>query len=371
MPNQAFRTARRVESGWFKRAAGRLRLMPLPQTIHCLPRLRPCSLFDHADFNSTRERVAPIGRNGTGKSSLLAALAAGRARPARRRRGLGAARHPRRLRPQGPPFDPRLTVFEVVVAGMGESARLLAAYHGSPIAWPPGRATATPLLARLDALQHELEAGGAWAYWGPRRSRPSPAFSWIPTPWSAPLPAAVKRLPWPGASRGARGVASMNRPTTRHRRHPMARLLVDSGVTLFLHHHDRRFPRPRVSTRIVELDRGRLTSFPVASSTASARNSNCTRRFHNARRQTAQEEKCGSEGRRKPGAPGRFPLQRLDLRAERAASGKGWARVNLQLDAGDKSGQLVAELERRQGLRRARRGAGFLRPACSGATASA
>ena len=67
------------------------------------------------------ERVALIGRNGCGKSSLLRALA-----------GQGALddgsvwRQPG-IRmgyvPQEPPFDPALSVFEAVVAGMGDVSR--------------------------------------------------------------------------------------------------------------------------------------------------------------------------------------------------------------------------------------------------------
>ena len=120
-------------------------------------------LLDHADFQlDPGERVALIGRNGTGKSSLLAALA-----------GLGALddgtvwRQPgARIGyvPQEPPFDPELTVFKAVVAGMGTTSALLADYHDVSHLLAESDADHEPLLARLHVLQTELEALGAWQF---------------------------------------------------------------------------------------------------------------------------------------------------------------------------------------------------------------
>jgi ATP-binding cassette subfamily F protein uup len=60
----------------------------------------------------------------------------------------------------------------------------------------------------------------------------------------------------------------------------------------------------------------------------------------------SRKRKSGSARASRPAARGRLPRQRLDqLRAERQARRERMGKVNLQLDAGDKSGKLVAELE--------------------------
>ena len=85
-------------------------------------------LLDHVDFQiDAGERVALIGRNGTGKSSLLAAIAGLRALDD------GQVWKAPDLRityvAQEPEFEPGATVFDAVVGGLGDQSRLLAAYH--------------------------------------------------------------------------------------------------------------------------------------------------------------------------------------------------------------------------------------------------
>jgi ATP-binding cassette subfamily F protein uup len=125
-------------------------------------------------------------------------------------------------------------------------------------------------------------------------------------------------------------------------------LIAQSGAALIIT-HDREF-LDRIATRIVELDRGVLRSYlgnfsryqelkeqELASEGAS-----------NARfdKLLAQEEvwiRKGVEARRTRNE-GRV-LRLEQLRRERAARRERIGRVNLQVDAGERSGKLVAELE--------------------------
>jgi ATP-binding cassette subfamily F protein uup len=124
--------------------------------------------------------------------------------------------------------------------------------------------------------------------------------------------------------------------------------LLIKGPTSIVITHDRRF-LDRVVTRIVELDRGLLRSYPGNFATYESRKSEqlaaeevVNRKFDKF---WAQEEvwiRRGVEARRTRNE-GR--VRRLEaLREQRAARRDRLGNVKLTLDAGDRSGKLVAEL---------------------------
>ena len=113
--------------------------------------------------------------------------------------------------------------------------------------------------------------------------------------------------------------------------------------------HDRYF-LDRVATRIVELDRGALRSYPGNYSTYErlkagqlAQEDVANRRFDKFWTQEEVWIRKGVEARRtrNEGRLGRLEM----LRAERAARRERAGSVRLSIDAGERSGKLVAELE--------------------------
>jgi ATP-binding cassette subfamily F protein uup len=311
------------------------------------------ALLDHADFQlDPGERVALIGRNGSGKSSLLAALA-GRAHLDDGEVWSEPGLHIGYV-PQEPPLDPALTVFEAVVAGMGETSRLLAAYH--EVSHQLADATADPqqhgtLLARLETLQHELERLGAWSHEAMAEQVIS-RFDLDPETRVGSLSGGQKkRLALAQALALAPEVLLLDEPTNHldiAAIEWLEQFLLDSGVTLVFVTHDRRF-LDRLATRIVELDRGRLASFPGSFAAYQTRKEAlladealANARFDKLLKEEEAWIRKGVEARRTRAV---FRVQRLDqLRAERAARRERLGKVRLELDAGDKSGKLVAEL---------------------------
>ncbi|MBW7902679.1 MAG: ATP-binding cassette domain-containing protein [Rhodocyclaceae bacterium] len=312
-------------------------------------------LLDHADFQlDPGERVALIGRNGTGKSSLLAALA-----------GRGALDDGEVWRqpgarigyvPQEPPFDPELTVFKAVVAGMGATSALLAEYHEVSHRLAEAGADQEALLARLHALQTELEALGAWQFES-QAERVIARFSLDPeAPVGSLSGGQKKRLALAQALAVSPDVSPdvllLDEPTNHldiGAIEWLEDLLIESNVTLLFITHDRRF-LDRLATRIVELDRGRLASFPGSFADYQRRKEQMLHdeEIANAKfdKFLAQEEvwiRKGVEARRTRNEGRVLRLERL--RRERTARRERQGRVELALDAGEKSGQLVAELQ--------------------------
>ena len=308
-------------------------------------------LLDHADFQlDPGERVALIGRNGCGKSSLLRALA-----------GIGSIddgslwRQPgSRLShvPQEPLLDPEQSVFEAIVAGMGEVSALLADYHALSQAMSAApEAQHTELLERLHQVQGELEARQAWSHEA-QAERVIQRFSLDADARVATLSGGQKkRLALAQALALSPDVLLLDEPTNHldiAAIEWLEEMLIGAGSAMLFVTHDRRF-LDRVATRIIELDRGKLQSFPGSFSAYLTRKEQMLHEeaVQNARfdKFLAQEEvwiRKGVEARRTRNE-GRV-LRLEQLRRERAARRERQGHVELALDAGEKSGKLVAEL---------------------------
>jgi ATP-binding cassette subfamily F protein uup len=296
-------------------------------------------LLDGTGFSlDAGERLGLIGRNGAGKSSLLK-IVAGLERPDD---GLLQVTQGLRIRyvPQEPAFDDAATVFDAVADGVAEARALRATYEAHPAG------------VDLDALQTRIEALDAWN-------------------WETRVQTTLQRLGLDGARRlgelsgGTKkrvalaqalvalpDVLLLDEPTNHLDLDAIAwleDLLRQFSGSVIVVTHDRAF-LDAVCTRILELDRGQIRTYPgnfaayerakeqelAAEALASAR----------ADKLLAQEEvwiRKGVEARRTRSVA---RVQRLQqLRALRAARREALGQVRLDVDAGTRSGRIVAELK--------------------------
>ncbi|MCX7232796.1 MAG: ATP-binding cassette domain-containing protein, partial [Burkholderiales bacterium] len=293
-------------------------------------------LLDHADFSlESQERVGLIGRNGAGKSSLLKILA-GMERP-----DDGSLQVQGNTRiayvAQEPLLDAQASVFSAVSAGLAKVVSLIDAY----------------VLGQgdLDAMQSEIEALDGWN-WEQRVTETLQRLHLDPEAILATLSGGTKkRVALAQALVAQPDVLLLDEPTNHLDLDSidwLEGLLVEFRGSIITITHDRSF-LDRVATRIVELDRGRLLSYPgnFAAYLTQKEEQSAQEAVINARadKLLAQEEvwiRKGVEARRTR-AQGR--ITRLDrLRAGREARRETLGSVNMDVASGAASGKLVAEL---------------------------
>ncbi len=275
-------------------------------------------LLDRAQLSLERgERIGLIGRNGTGKSSLLKAIA-GR-----------------------------------IALDDGE----LAVATGLNIVLVEQE----PELPEAPTMRDSLSIKGRLASLGEERERWSTEARL--TEYLHRLGVAAERSPHSASGgerkRAALALAFALQPDLLLLDEPTNHLDIDGilaleellleGPTAIVITHDRAF-LDRIATRIVELDRGLLRSYPGNFAAYEARKSDQLAAEEIANRKFdkfwAQEEawiRKGVEARRTRNE-GR--VRRLEqLREQRAARRERMGKVKLSLDEGERSGKLVAELE--------------------------
>ncbi len=305
-------------------------------------------LLDGASLVLDRgDRVGLIGRNGTGKSSLLRIVAGEVASDA------GTVWRAPALRlgyvPQEPAFQPGHSVFEACAEGLGAARALITAYHDAAHRVAEGDAAA---LADLERLGHALEVHDAWRL----NSRVEETLSRLGLPADTPVETLSggqkKRVALARALVAEPELLLLDEPTNHLDFEAIAwleeLLKAYAGALLFVT-HDRRF-LDNVANRIVELDRGELRGYVgnfAAYQQAKAEELTVeaahNRKFDKFWRQEEAWIRKGIEARRTRNE-GR--VRRLeDLRRSRAVRRERQGQVELALDAGERSGKLVAELE--------------------------
>ena len=305
------------------------------------------ALLDNAAFSlEAGERLGLIGRNGAGKSALLKIIA-GLEKPDD---GLLQLTQGLRIRyvAQEPTFDADVAVFDVVSEGVSEARAVRAAYElHAAYEGNPGAAHS----AEFDALQTRVEALDAWNW----EQRVATTLAQLQLDGSRGLGelsgGLKKRVALAQALVAVPDVLLLDEPTNHLDLDSITwleGLLRDLKGALMLITHDRAF-LDNVVTRIIELDRGTIRSYPgnfgayerVKEEQLAAEALACAR----ADKLLAQEEvwvRKGVEARRTRSV-GR--VQRLQaLRAQRVARRESLGQVRLEVDASLPTGKIVAEL---------------------------
>lgn len=306
-------------------------------------------LLDHAEFSlETTERVGLIGRNGTGKSSLLKIIA-GRSKLDD---GLFVMQQGIKIAyvEQEPHFAPEMSVFDAVASGMGDMQALLAEYDA--LTGQFGGDNDDALMERMHEIQLKLDAADAWNLTN-KVEATLDRLNLVKDALMGTLSGGMqKRVALACALVSVPDVLLLDEPTNHLDFTSimwLEGLLRDfKGSVLFIT-HDRSF-LDNVATRIIELDRGRLLSFPGNFSAYQVRKAEQLEieEVENAKfdKFLAQEEVWIRKGVQARRTRDEGRVRRLEaLRLVRSARREQQGQVKLDVSSGDRSGKIVAELE--------------------------
>jgi len=309
------------------------------------------ALLDKAAFQlDAGERVGLIGRNGAGKSSMLKALA-GEIKLDDGKVWTAQSAHSVYV-PQEPVLNPENTVYEAVAEGLGVAQRALVAYHDVTHKMGEPGADFDALMKEMEILQHDLDNLGAWEM--------QSKIETVLTRLSLDADVVISTLSGGWRKRVALGRALVADPEVLLLDEPTNHLDLEAilwleelllsfkGGVLFIT-HDRRFLN-RLATRIVELDRGNLTDFVGTYSSYLIKKEEllAVEATHAAKfdKVLAQEEVWIRQGIKARRTRNEGRVRQLEkLRLERAARRERQGNVKLNIDAGERSGKLVAELD--------------------------
>jgi len=303
-------------------------------------------LLDGIDLQiEAGERVCLVGRNGEGKSSLMKIIA-GEIEVDRgeiiRQKGLKISRLSQEV-----PRETTGTIYEVVASGLDSLFELLTAYHNASQNLQHDHSAA--VLAALEKAQHALDAADGWQ----ANQRVDMVLSRLDLPADQlfqNLSGGLKRrVLLARALVSEPDLLLLDEPTNHLDIAAITWLeefLLNFSGTLLFVTHDRMLLR-KLATRIVELDRGQLHSWPGDFATYLRRKEELLlaeeSQQHKFDKKLAQEEVWIRQGikARRTRNEGRVRAL-LALRKERSARRQQTGKASLQLQDVQSSGKLVA-----------------------------
>ena len=306
-------------------------------------------LLDGVNFSLERgERVALIGRNGTGKSTFLKLLD-------RRivpddgeiafQDGIRVARLEQEV-----PTDTQGTVFDVVALGLGEIGDAVRRYHHITHALDSD--SSGQAMDELEACQQIIEAAGAWDT--------EKTIENLLTRLELPIDVDIATLSGGLKRRVLLAQALASQPDVLLLDEPTNHLDLDailwleefllnwSGSLVFIT-HDRAFLQ-RLATRIIELDRGHLTDFPGDYPTYLRRKAELLEAEAKSQaefdKKLAQEEAWIRQGIKARRTRDMGRVKRLvEMRNQRSQRRSAPGQAQMQIQQAERSGKLIAEAQ--------------------------
>lgn len=310
--------------------------------------LGPRVLLDHVGLSvEAGERIALIGRNGTGKSTFLKILAG------ENRADEGDVRVEAGARvaylQQDPQMDSTDSVYATVAEGLGDLHDVLTGYHACIDRLGQGDES---VMDEMSRLQQQIDARNGWLV--------AQRLDEVITRLDLDPNASVKSLSGGAKRRVLLAQALVQEPDVLLLDEPTNHLDIASiewleglirdfrGAVIFIT-HDRAFLQS-LANRILELDRGQLTSWPGDYQNYLRRleERENAEQIHNAEfdKVLAQEEVWIRQGVKARRTRNEGRVRRLEaLREERSARMSKQGKVEVSLASAKTSGKIVVEAE--------------------------